>query len=139
MKTIFILALLFMITACGKGGGSSSLGGSPAANNGTVDFTNRPVSNYELRVNGCAGSTFTLVAFTNPGQADEVRHDMNGALDGSGTTSINVPGKAIEWQIDSISGGCALDMVLTRTAGAATYIDTDTIATNGQSGFIQDY
>lgn len=137
MKTVIILMLLLTITACGKGSGSSS--GSPAANNGTSDFTNRPVSNYELRVNGCNGSTFTMVAFTNPGEADEVRHDMNGALDGSGTTSINVPGKAIEWQIDSISGGCQLDMVLTRTAGNATFIATDIVANNGQSGYIQDY
>lgn len=140
MRTIIILMLLLLAVSCGKGGGGSSSSGTPAGNNGILDFSDRADSTYELRVSGCANSTFTAIAFANPGTADEVRHDWNGFIDGSGTQALfGIPGKAMEWEVTSVSGGCQLNMQLTRNTGGASFVATDIILSNGQTGFIQDY
>lgn len=139
MKTLIMTMLMAtLITACGSGGGGGSASGGaevPAGNN----FMDRQDSSYELRVNGCNGSTMTMVAFINPGTVDEVRHDFNSSIVSGNSFAIVLSGKAIAWEVDSISGGCSLTMQLTRNTGGAIFIDTDTIPSNGQTGYVQDY
>lgn len=138
MKFLILMLMTTLFVSCGSGGGGGSSSDN-APKDDVVDFSNRPISNYELRLTGCSGSTLTIVAFTDPGTIDEVRHDANIAIPGSGTISLNVSGKAIEWEANSISGNCSINMTLTRTFGSSTFVATDNIPSNGMSGFIQDY
>ena len=133
---IFNILFLVLLVSCGSGG---SGGGSSSGGNDSANKVVKEISNYELRVNGCAGSTFTAIAYTDPDTVDEDRIDWNGSIDGSGTTNIVAIGREIEWEVQSVSGNCQLNMVLTRTTGAATAVYTDSIPNNGQSGYVQDY
>ena len=132
MKILSLLFLLVLVSCGSGGGGGSSASGVPAGDNGGNSAIILPVATYHLIVEGCNGSSFTAIAYADPNTVDEVRHDWNGSIGASGTTNISISARHVNWEVHSISGGCALTMKLYRDHNGSNDLAAQkTINSNG--------
>lgn len=126
MKTLLLISLLTLVTACGSGGGSSS-GKAPNAPINPVDLAEQ-VYTYDIRIEGAAGAAIASNLVTNFALNDQTNNNVTVTLDNTNLAGAQFFGRNLFWEVQSKSN----IPVTVKIIRDGVEVKSETLTSNGQ-------